>query len=105
MAALQDWIAEAQAAGVIGFDTETDSLDALRANLVGLSIATAPGRACYVPLRHVAPGAAGQSDMLAAPAEAPPPETGTGRELFAFMRHGSDGAEQGASAMLAAAGL
>ena len=36
---------------------------------------------------------------------APPPATGTGRELFAFMRHGADGAEQGASAMLAAAGL
>lgn len=35
----------------------------------------------------------------------PPPTFGTGRELFAFMRHGADGAEQGASAMLAAAGL
>ncbi|WP_019905181.1 phosphogluconate dehydratase [Methylobacterium sp. 77] len=38
-------------------------------------------------------------------ATAPPPALGTGRELFAFMRHGADGAEQGASAMLAAAGL
>jgi phosphogluconate dehydratase len=38
-------------------------------------------------------------------AAAPPPATGTRRELFAFMRHGADGAEQGASAMLAAAGL
>ncbi|TXN19580.1 phosphogluconate dehydratase [Methylobacterium sp. WL9] len=39
--------------------------------------------------------------------EALPPADGlgTGRELFAFMRHGADGAEQGASAMLAAAGL
>ncbi len=37
----------------------------------------------------------------------PPPgrDQGTGRELFAFMRQGSDGAEQGASAMLAAAGF
>jgi phosphogluconate dehydratase len=35
----------------------------------------------------------------------PPPPFGTGRELFAFMRHGADGAERGASAMLAAAGL
>ncbi|SFG97911.1 phosphogluconate dehydratase [Methylobacterium gossipiicola] len=35
----------------------------------------------------------------------PPPAFGTGRELFAFLRHGADGAEQGASAMLAAAGL
>ena len=38
-------------------------------------------------------------------AAAPPPPFGTGRELFAFMRHGADGAERGASAMLAAAGL
>ena len=35
----------------------------------------------------------------------PPPQFGTGRELFAFMRQGADGAERGASAMLAAAGL
>ena len=60
MAALQRWIAEAQLAGTVAFDTETDSLDALRANLVGVSLATAPGRACYMPLRH---GKAG--DMLA----------------------------------------
>jgi len=38
-------------------------------------------------------------------ANPPPPPFGTGRELFAFMRHGADGAERGASAMLAAAGL
>src|SRR5215211_3162317 len=46
--------------GVVGFDTETDCLDAMRATLIGVSLATAPGRACYVPLRH---GKAG--DMLA----------------------------------------
>ena len=39
------------------------------------------------------------------PAPAPPPEQGTGRELFAMMRSGADTAERGASAMLAAAGL
>jgi len=39
------------------------------------------------------------------PAPTPPEPVGTGRELFAFMRHGSDGAEAGASAMLRAAGL
>jgi DNA polymerase I len=54
--ALRAWIAEARSAGVMGFDTETDSLDALKAQLVGLSIATAPGRACYVPLRHEGSG-------------------------------------------------
>ncbi|AYJ87272.1 phosphogluconate dehydratase [Sphingomonas paeninsulae] len=43
------------------------------------------------------------SSRIAAPT--PPPAVGTGRELFSFMRHGSDGAEAGASAMLMAAGL
>ncbi|WP_192898632.1 DNA polymerase I [Crenalkalicoccus roseus] len=70
--ALARWIAEAEATGVVALDTETDSLDALHARLVGLCLATAPGRACYVPLRHAAPGGGGaQSDMLAAEAAAP----------------------------------
>jgi DNA polymerase-1 len=55
-AALADWIAEATAAGAFAIDTETDGLDAMRANLVGISLATAPGRACYIPLRHQAAG-------------------------------------------------
>ena len=46
------WIAEAARTGRVAVDTETDGLDALRANLVGISLATAPGRACYIPLRH-----------------------------------------------------
>ena len=50
--ALQAWIAEASEAGIVALDTETDGLDAMRANLVGFSLATTPGRACYVPLRH-----------------------------------------------------
>ncbi|WP_149536146.1 DNA polymerase I [Siccirubricoccus phaeus] len=70
MEALAAWIAEAEAAGVIGLDTETDNLDALKANLVGVCLATAPGRACYVPLRHVAQGSS-QGDMLAEPVAAP----------------------------------
>jgi DNA polymerase-1 len=52
LAALQSWIAEATAAGIVAVDTETDGLDTMRANLVGFSLATAPGHACYVPLRH-----------------------------------------------------
>ncbi len=50
--ALQTWIAAAQTAGYVAVDTETNSLDAMRATLVGISLATAPGRACYIPLRH-----------------------------------------------------
>ncbi len=72
--ALAAWIAEAAAAGIVGLDTETDSLDALKANLVGVCLATRPGRACYIPLRHVSPGT-GQGDMLAAePEKAAPPQ-------------------------------
>ncbi len=77
LAALHAWIAEASTAGVVGLDTETDSLDALRARLVGVCLATAPGRACYVPLRHVGGAAINQADMLAVPAgpaEAAPPQ-------------------------------
>jgi DNA polymerase-1 len=50
LAALEGWIARAREAGVVALDTETDSLDALAAKLVGVCLATAPGRACYVPL-------------------------------------------------------
>jgi DNA polymerase-1 len=56
MAALEGWIAAARAAGIIGFDTETDGLNCLRCRLVGLSMAVAPGRACYVPLGHEGSG-------------------------------------------------
>ena len=50
--ALARWITDASRLGVVALDTETDGLDALRARLIGFSLATAPGRACYVPLRH-----------------------------------------------------
>ncbi len=70
---LQAWITEARAAGVVGLDTETDSLDALRAELVGFSLATAPGRACYVPVRHRAVQTAAQGTLDGA-LEDPPPE-------------------------------
>ncbi|MDK9697170.1 MAG: DNA polymerase I [Siculibacillus sp.] len=51
-ARLAEWIAQAREAGVVAFDTETTSLDALQAELVGFSLALAPGNACYVPLAH-----------------------------------------------------
>ena len=49
---LEHWIAESYASGVIAVDTETDALDSIAANLVGICLATAPGRACYIPLGH-----------------------------------------------------
>ncbi|GAN70990.1 DNA polymerase I [Acetobacter syzygii] len=50
--ALQKWVSTAQEAGLCAVDTETDGLDPLAANILGFSLATAPGKACYVPLRH-----------------------------------------------------
>lgn len=58
--ALQAWIDEAEKAGVVTFDTETNSLDSMQADLVGLSLSVQGGSACYVPLAHVAP--VGESD-------------------------------------------
>ena len=54
--ALDRWIARATEAGIVAFDTETTSLDVMIADLVGVSLSTAPGLACYIPLGHVAPG-------------------------------------------------
>ena len=49
---LEAWIAKAYAAGVIAFDTETDSLSSANAGLCGVSLAVAPGEACYIPVGH-----------------------------------------------------
>ena len=49
---LAAWIAEAREIGRVAFDTETTSLDAMSCDLVGFSLATAPGSACYVPVGH-----------------------------------------------------
>ncbi|TIV25838.1 MAG: DNA polymerase I, partial [Mesorhizobium sp.] len=51
-AALKAWIAEAREAGILAFDAETSSSDPMQADLIGLSMAVAPGRAVYVPLAH-----------------------------------------------------
>jgi DNA polymerase I len=53
----EDWFARIEAAELTAFDTETTSLDALQARLVGLSLSVEPGRAAYLPLAHRAPGA------------------------------------------------
>ncbi|WP_173974939.1 DNA polymerase I [Magnetospirillum sp. LM-5] len=50
--ALARWVEAATAAGIVALDTETTGLDPLRAELVGLSLAVAPGRACYIPVKH-----------------------------------------------------
>ncbi|MGG7669462.1 DNA polymerase I [Yersinia sp. J1] len=55
-----DWFERLKKADVFAFDTETDGLDTLTANLIGLSFAIAPGEAAYLPVAH---------DYLDAPAQ------------------------------------
>ncbi|MBH3096215.1 DNA polymerase I [Serratia ureilytica] len=59
-ATFTDWLARLKKADVFAFDTETDGLDPLTANLIGLSFAIAPGEAAYLPVAH---------DYLDAPAQ------------------------------------
>jgi DNA polymerase-1 len=51
-AVLDRWIAEAAAQGYVAIDTETDCIDCVIAKLAGISLATAPNRACYIPVGH-----------------------------------------------------
>ncbi len=70
--ALESWIEEARRAGVIAVDTETDALDSMRAGLVGVSVAVAPNRACYIPLGH------GGTDLLSETPQQIPFDTAVG---------------------------
>jgi DNA polymerase I len=56
LAALDVWVARATEQGFVCIDTETDSLDAMQAKIVGVSLALAPGKACYIPLAHQGTG-------------------------------------------------
>ncbi|MBI3440384.1 MAG: DNA polymerase I [Proteobacteria bacterium] len=49
---LQRWITAATAAGIVSADTETTSLTPAKAKLVGISMSTAEGNGCYIPLQH-----------------------------------------------------
>jgi DNA polymerase-1 len=51
--ALNAIIAEAYRTGLLAIDTETDALDSIASGLVGISLATAPANAAYVPVGHV----------------------------------------------------
>jgi DNA polymerase I len=62
---LDKWIAEARAFGLVAIDTETTDLDAMRAELCGVSLALDPGRACYIPLAHRSGSEADAGDMFA----------------------------------------
>jgi len=77
--ALDRWIEQARAAHVVAVDTETASLDSVTGELVGVSLSTGPGKACYIPLGH------GGTDMFAEKPEQIPLNDALGRlhALFA----------------------
>ncbi len=62
-AALARWIAAAMRAGQVAFDTETTGLDAMCAELVGVSMSVELGDACYVPLAHKSAKEQGAFDL------------------------------------------
>ncbi|MGE3622584.1 MAG: DNA polymerase I, partial [Bdellovibrionales bacterium] len=84
------WVAAAREKGVVAIDTETSSLTPCTATLVGISLAIAPGKACYIPCNHVdpksAPGSEGgfSFESAAAPPQIPVDKTAAAlRDLFA----------------------
>ncbi len=56
-AAFERWLEKLNEAELTAFDTETNSLDYMDAEIVGLSLSVRPGEACYVPVAHDYPGA------------------------------------------------
>jgi len=52
ISSLKWWIEHIRTIGYVAFDTETTSLDAMEAQLVGISLSTAPSKACYIPVGH-----------------------------------------------------
>ncbi|ATE73943.1 DNA polymerase I [Lysobacter capsici] len=92
-------VAALQSSEEFAFDSETDSLDPMMANLVGLSFATEPGRAVYIPLAHDYPGVPAQLDRAAVldalrPVFADPARRKLGQhgkyDLHVLRRHGVD---------------
>ena len=51
-AELAGWIARAEGTGVVAVDAELSSIDPMRGELIGLSMAVRPGEACYIPIGH-----------------------------------------------------
>ncbi len=96
-AQLEAWLARLDAAALVAVDTETDSLDGMRARIVGISFAVEPGRAAYVPLAHTYPGAPDQLPLDAVLARLRPwledatkPKLGQNikYDLHVFANHG-----------------
>ncbi len=98
-AQLEDWIARLQGADAFAFDVETDSLDPMRAQLIGLCFAVEPGHGAYLPFGHTYPGAPLQLERdavlaLLKPLFADPGKKKVGQhgkyDLHVLRRHGVD---------------
>jgi DNA polymerase-1 len=61
---IDEWKNEAEEIGEIAVDTETDSLDPHQANLVGISLSTKIGKACYIPVGHKSKKCLNKKDVL-----------------------------------------
>jgi len=79
--ALDRWCAAAYKAGTVIIDTETNSLDAMRADLAGISLSTAVGMACYIPVGHTGPDGDGSLSL----AGGAPPQLALG-DVLARLR-------------------
>ena len=73
VAALKTWIKKCELARQVTIDTETTSVNAMAAKLVGISLSITSGDACYIPLQHVS-HTSEPVDLLSEPEEAPIPE-------------------------------
>ena len=109
---LDGWIERLRAAPLISFDTETDALEAMTANLVGLSFSVKSGEACYIPLGHRYPGVPKQLEQTEVIdalrpilSDADKPKLGQhGKyDLHVLRRHGVDVAGYAEDSMLQSA--
>jgi DNA polymerase-1 len=84
-------VARLQGAALTALDTETTSLDEMRAEIVGISFSVEPGRAAYIPLAHRYPGAPEQLDRDAVLAQLKPwlqnPQAGKLGQHIKYDRH------------------
>ena len=61
---IDEWIKEAEETGEVAVDTETNSLDPHQADLVGISLSSKVGRACYIPIGHKSPKCINKNDVI-----------------------------------------
>ena len=60
---LKKWINKINKSKVFALDTETDSVDTVSANLIGISISVSENEGCYIPIGHSYDGCPNQLKM------------------------------------------